>query len=931
MKSYSDLYSQIKQMVSGDSGRAYPGIPVSSGPAFSAPEQEILSSITESLGGNIIEGLEVTATIPPSMTVNINHGYGYIKGRRVDLPEDKSVTLPTGEGIWYLTIGAGLQISKFESNTDLVIAKIIIPTGGLRIVQEKALASGPDGYIVSGTYVYNSRKYDPTDPAFRDAVASAMPDIFAENIFGTLRLSENLKISNSKGTMEARSDGMRFFDTEGRVLAEYLSSRARVAGWNIEPGKLYSQNILIDSANESIGTTNFVSGALGKGWRITPEEAEFQNARIRGVFSTAVFKKDTISASNAMNIWSNSSVLKADLGALDSDTTITVEDAVFAIGERVRLKYGFSDEWMAVTTGPTANGNYWNYTVTRDLSGNYSANNNPAWQIGTAIVSFGNWNGSTGTGFIMLDAASANSPYIDYYMRTGGAYDSYAMKARIGRLTGVTDPDFGNLSGYGFYAENAYLKGSLFLQSGMYVGTGTAGSRIMLTDSELQAFNGSMQTFKLSATNGSFIFGDVAKVNKYVEFNPTTGALTLKGELLITGGSGLSALSDATADSIAESTTKKWAGETGATVGATWAGNLSGRPVELTDGRIATALNTSGTVVTKVVPTSVAGASASGLYVGSDYLGYYSGTAWKTYMQNNGNFYLSGTGTHSLAWDGTTLTIRGALTADDITAGGTITGSTLQTGGAGTDRIEIAASTKEIRWKDTANTIYSSIGRVGASDPIFANIYYKASEASDRYAIRGALDNDNVNPGDAYFKVGVLGEAMNIVTQAVGYGVWGKASGASGTRVGGWFSGPTADVQLGEQNQIQTYVKGPVASNEWLQAFYNNGTLNPGSQWFPFAFAKIVTWSGTGSAQSISCGFSPDMIIGIRKDTVSGRYWWSWISGMATDRVHFFHDGNMPTGIINSIDSAGFTVGTNANSNEVGATYSAICIKVRVN
>ena len=101
--------------------------------------------------------------------------------------------------------------------------------------------------------------------------------------------------------------------------------------------------------------------------------------------------------------------------------------------------------------------------------------------------------------------------------------------------------------------------------------------------------------------------------------------------------------------------------------------------------------------------------------------------------------------------------------------------------------------------------------------------------------------------------------------------------------------------------------------------------------WFPIAYGKIVTWSGTGSAQSISCGFQPDMVMGIRKDTVSGRYWWSWIYGMATDRVHFFHDGNMPTGVINSIDSTGFTVGTNANSNESGATYSAVCSKMKIN
>jgi len=73
------------------------------------------------------------------------------------------------------------------------------------------------------------------------------------------------------------------------------------------------------------------------------------------------------------------------------------------------------------------------------------------------------------------------------------------------------------------------------------------------------------------------------------------------------------------------------------------------------------------------------------------------------------------------------------------------------------------------------------------------------------------------------------------------------------------------------------------------------------------------------------------MIIGARSSTTSGRYWWSWISGMATDRVRFFHDGSMPTGVINSVDSMGFTVGSNVNANESGVAFSAICIKARIN
>lgn len=60
-------------------------------------------------------------------------------------------------------------------------------------------------------------------------------------------------------------------------------------------------------------------------------------------------------------------------------------------------------------------------------------------------------------------------------------------------------------------------------------------------------------------------------------------------------------------------------------------------------------------------PPVVLVGSTSGLYLGSSYLGYYNGTDWKTYMANNGNFYLSGPGTNALTWANGVLTINGII------------------------------------------------------------------------------------------------------------------------------------------------------------------------------------------------------------------------------------------------------------------------------
>jgi hypothetical protein len=81
--------------------------------------------------------------------------------------------------------------------------------------------------------------------------------------------------------------------------------------------------------------------------------------------------------------------------------------------------------------------------------------------------------------------------------------------------------------------------------------------------------------------------------------------------------------------------------EDDATVGATWGINLALIPPEISQEEPAT----------------------SGLYLNGSCMGYWSsasGGAWKSYMDNSGHFYLAGTGTDSLTWNGATLVINGS-------------------------------------------------------------------------------------------------------------------------------------------------------------------------------------------------------------------------------------------------------------------------------
>lgn len=67
----------------------------------------------------------------------------------------------------------------------------------------------------------------------------------------------------------------------------------------------------------------------------------------------------------------------------------------------------------------------------------------------------------------------------------------------------------------------------------------------------------------------------------------------------------------------------------------------------------------------------ITGLNGKGLYLGKDHLGYYDGSSWKTYMADDGTFYLSGTSeANSLLWDGNELIIKGQVDASSGNVGG---------------------------------------------------------------------------------------------------------------------------------------------------------------------------------------------------------------------------------------------------------------------
>jgi len=242
-----------------------------------------------------------------------------------------------------------------------------------------------------------------------------------------------------------------------------------------------SNPIIIDGINKEIESSNYTSGAFGSGFHLDSNLFEVGNIACRGMFRTSVFQKNVINViSGSFVVTPNGDTLDADMTALDN-ATLTIKGTVtLAVNDILRLKevngVSVEDEWMRVTSTSNAP----TYTVTRDLAGSYTPNNNPTWKKGAAVVDYG----QAGDGGVYMTASDSNSPYLSIYDHTGTPWSSINTRLRLG-----------NLNGYLGYSTDLY---------GIAIG----------------------------------------ETDKFLKYDPTNG-LRIKGDITITGGSGIANLSDA--------------------------------------------------------------------------------------------------------------------------------------------------------------------------------------------------------------------------------------------------------------------------------------------------------------------------------------------------------------------------------------------------
>lgn len=286
--------------------------------------------------------------------------------------------------------------------------------------------------------------------------------------------------------------------------------------------------------------------------------------------------------------------------------------------------------------------------------------------------------------------------------------------------------------------NNPYIDMLAGVNAGSFTGKQKVriGNLTGVTDSD---FGGALSGYGLYADN-IYLKGQI------IIANPTTAGINYAGAA--SPGAAATAIVGqgdlATADSADWSTQVSGTGKPAdnATVGATWGTNLYS------------------------IPTTLTAPSGSGLYLSSTYMGFYNGSAWKTYMDNAGNLVLGDYvgGNKGLYWDqsGGILNIRGNIYA----TAGNIGGWVINSGSLSKGYITLDSTNEEIIIDNTTDIV-----KLTKADPIYGYPSFYAESGSDFFSfLNGAiLDMEYTYSGsEKQFKINInAGSYVSVIIKGL--------------------------------------------------------------------------------------------------------------------------------------------------------------------
>ena len=270
------------------------------------------------------------------------------------------------------------------------------------------------------------------------------------------------------------------------------STSGTIGGWTLGSSTIVGNNLTLDSSG-IIETNDFASDV--QGFRLDSAgngSAEFQNVKIRGTLSTAVFEKETVNAVGGQLYVANSTALTGSLAISASAATMSVvnvsgftgsysNDGEIIVAKKLTSS-GFSTEYLLIQSAsrdnPTSDTNFaGKLFVVRGYRSGSAGDNSFLGDLSSVSQSYAPGQvfastGRIGTGYIRLNAnpSDTTTPYIDIVERTGSGVYDVDLKARLGDLSGLSTSKLHGTNpasaGFGLYSQNVFLEGGIVANTG---------------------------------------------------------------------------------------------------------------------------------------------------------------------------------------------------------------------------------------------------------------------------------------------------------------------------------------------------------------------------------------------------------------------------------------------------------------------------------
>ena len=305
-----------------------------------------------------------------------------------------------------------------------------------------------------------------------------------ESIASTLHTHDNL---DTLDQLEMNDGYLWFGDVKanaGHADTAGVASVAEVARELDRGAAIYREKLSKVDADEAAGVITFGAGALtrgdvgsvqcvrgwsGSGWTISAGgDAEVSDLVVRRsmkVFELLIQQvrstggEIVVSAANGRVSAVSGNVVTIESG---SDTADAFGN-MFAVGDIVVCRrwdntMSVTHEWSAIVGNVSGN------AIRLDsLEGDQP-------KVGDQVVQMGSVDDTERQGVVTISASEGGEPRITIMGGVDSLDTGGKVRAVLGGLSGVRDAMFGNLTGYGLYSDNAYLRGEFRLQNGEEVG-----------------------------------------------------------------------------------------------------------------------------------------------------------------------------------------------------------------------------------------------------------------------------------------------------------------------------------------------------------------------------------------------------------------------------------------------------------------------------